>query len=326
MIIDVFPHIVPQGLYERYYQSGLPGRWPGPKCQYDLGVRFRVMDRVDNYKQVLTVPISVVDVLNEDPDAKDLARLANDGMAELVVKHPDRFVGFAASLPFLGTDAALEELERTVGKLGALGVEVGTSVNGTPMDDPRFEPFYARMVALGKAIWAHPTRAAAAADYPTESYSKYRLSTTFGWPYETAIFMSRLIFSGVMDRYPNLRIITHHAGGMVPHHAMRIVAQSKMRGTEGHPVADILKKDILDYYKMFYGDTALQGVAPHALECALSFLGVEHILFGTDMPFGEEDGLQYIRDNIATVEALSLDKAERQKIFEGNARQVLALR
>lgn len=128
------------------------------------------------------------------------------------------------------------------GKLGALGVEVGTSVKGTPMDDPRFEPFYARMAALDKALWVHPTRAATAADYPTEFYSKYRLSTTFGWPYETAVFMSRLIFSGVMDRYPTLRVITHHAGGMVPHHAMRIVAQSKMRGTEGHPVADILKK------------------------------------------------------------------------------------
>lgn len=77
---------------------------------------------------------------------------------------------------------------------------------------------------------------------------------------------------------------------------------------------------------MFYGDTALQGVAKHALECALSFFGVEHILFGTDMPFGEEDGLQYIRDNIATIEALSLNKAERQKIFEGNARRVLGIK
>ncbi|MBI2088630.1 MAG: amidohydrolase [Deltaproteobacteria bacterium] len=283
------------------------------------------MDQFDGYKQVLTVPSSAVDALNQEPAAKDLARLANDGMAELVVKYPERFVGFAASLPFLGTDDALEELERCVGELGALGVEFCTSVNGTPMDDPRFEPFYARMAALDKPIWAHPSRPAAMADYPTESHSKHRLSTTFGWPYETAVFMSRLIFSGVMDRYPNLRIITHHAGGMVPHHAARIVAQSRMRGPEGHPVADILKRDILDYYRMFYGDTALQGVAKHALECAISFFGVEHILFGTDMPFGDDDGLAYIRDNITTVDALSLTTAERQKIFEDNARRLLGL-
>lgn len=326
MIIDVFPHILPQPFFQRYYQGGSPGRRPGPKCLYDLDLRFRIMDRFDEYKQVLTVPSSAVDALNQDPDAKELARLANDGMAELVARYPDRFVGFAASLPLLGTDAALEELERCVGAPGFLGVEFCTSVNGTPMDDPRFEPFYARMAALGKAIWAHPSRPAAMSDYPTESSSKYRLSTTFGWPYETAVFMSRLIFAGVMDRHPNLRFITHHAGGMVPHHAARIVAQSKMRGPEGHPVAEILKKDILDYYRMFYGDTALQGVAKHALECALSFFGVEHILFGTDMPFGEDDGAAYIRDNVATVEALSLSAAERRKIFDGNARRILGIK
>jgi len=324
MIIDVFPHILPKSFSERYYASA-SGRGPGPKCLYDLELRFRIMDQFDNYKQVLTLSSSAVDTLNEDPAAKDLARLANDGMAELVVKYPDRFVGFAASLPFLGTDTALEELERCVGKLGALGVEICTNVKGIPMDDPRFETFYARMVGLGKAIWAHPSRPAGMADYPTESGSKYRLSTTFGWPYETAVFMSRLIFSGIMDRYPNLRIITHHAGGMVPHHALRIVSQSRMRGPEGKPVSETLKKDVLDYYKMFYGDTALQGVATHALECALSFFGAGRILFGTDMPFGEDDGLAFIRDNIATVEALSLDKAERKKIFEDNARQLLGL-
>jgi aminocarboxymuconate-semialdehyde decarboxylase len=216
MIIDVFPHILPRPFFERYDQAGASRRRPGPRGLRDLDLRFRIMDQFDNYKQVLTLPSTAVDALNEDPAAKDLARLANDGMAELVVKYPDRFVGFAASLPFLGTESALDELERCVGALGALGVEMCTSVKGVPMDDPRFETFYERMVELGKPIWVHPTRPAAMADYPTESHSKYRLSTTFGWPYETAVFMSRLIFSGVMDRYHDLRIITHHAGAWYP--------------------------------------------------------------------------------------------------------------
>lgn len=326
MKIDIFPHIVPLRFYQQAEKILAAKRSFSPPCLSDLDMRFRIMDQFGDYMQVLTLPVSAIDSLTEGPAAKELARLVNDSMAELVVKYPDRFLGFAAAVPLIGTDAAHEEVDRSVCQLGALGVEIGTNVNGIPMDDPRFESFYAKMEALGKPIWVHPTRTRAMADYSTESYSKYGLSTTFGWPYETAIFMSRLIFSGVMDRYPNLRIITHHAGGIVPHLASRIAAQAKMPGPEGYPSSQTLKKDISEYYKMFYGDTALQGLAKDALRCAISFFGVDHVLFGTDMPFGEGDGLVFIRDTISTLDRTLLTETERRKVFEENCLRVLGLK
>ena len=213
--------------------------------------------------------------------------------------------------------------------LGALGVQIYTNVNGLPLDDPRFEPLFARMAELDRAIWVHPARTATMPDYPTENRSKYELWWVFGWPYETAIFMSRLIFSGHLDRYPNLRILTHHAGGMVPHFAGRIGPGLDQLGART-PEEDLgalarrLRKRPFDYYKMFYGDTALFG-AEHALRCAIEFFGVDHMLFGSDMPFDPEKGPQFIRETIANLDAIGLSAADRQRIDEQNARRVLRI-
>jgi predicted TIM-barrel fold metal-dependent hydrolase len=166
-------------------------------------------------------------------------------------------------------------------------------------------------------------------DYATEERSKYELWWVFGWPYETAMFMSRLIFSGVLDRHPNLRILTHHGGGIVPHLAGRIgpgLDQLGLRTPDEDltAVARGLKKRPFDYYKMFYGDTALFG-AEHALRCAIEFFGIEHTLFGTDMPFDPEKGPQFIRETIANLDALGLSAADRKRIDEQNARRVLRI-
>lgn len=258
-----------------------------------------------------------------------MARLANEAMAELVRTHPDRFCGFSASLPMNDPDGAVAEAERAIGDLGALGIQVFTNANGVPLDDRRFEPLFALAARLDRPIWCHPARTAAMPDYRTEERSKYELWWVFGWPYETAIFMSRLIFGGHLDRYPNLRILTHHGGGMVPHFAGRIGPGLDQLGQRSPDedltaVARSLRKRPLDYYKMFYGDTALFG-ATHALRCAVEFFGVDHILFGTDMPFDPERGPQFIRDTIRDVDALGLGEADRTKIYERNARRVLGV-
>jgi aminocarboxymuconate-semialdehyde decarboxylase len=141
--------------------------------------------------------------------------------------------------------------------------------------------------------------------------------------------MSRLIFSGHLDRYPGLRILTHHAGGMVPHFAGRIGAGLDQFGQRTpdedlSQVAKRLTKRPYDYYKMFYGDTALFG-AEHALRCAIDFFGVDRILFGSDMPFDPEKGPQFIRETIANLDAIALPAAERKRIDEDNARTVLRI-
>jgi aminocarboxymuconate-semialdehyde decarboxylase len=306
-------------------------RVAGIPVLYDLDARFRVMERFgDDYRQILTIASPPIETLGPPAVSRDLARLANDELAELCQKYPDRFAGFSASLAMNDPDAAVAEAERATKELGALGVQIFTNVNGLALDDARFAPLFATLAKLDKPIWVHPARAAGHPDYLTEDRSKYELWWVFGWPYETAIFMSRLIFSGILDRHPRLRILTHHGGGMVPHFAGRIGPGLDQMGARTPDedltkVRDALTKRPFDYYKMFYGDTALFG-AEHALRCAVEFFGTEHMLFGSDMPFDPEKGTQFIRETMANIDALGLLPAERAAIYEGNARTVLGVR
>ncbi len=333
MKIDAFPHIMPRKYFDRMTAiasgpaSYMQKRTRAVPCLYDLDVRFRIMDRFEGYVQVLTLSSPPIEAFGGPDVTRDLARLANDEMAELVQRYPDRFVGFSASLPMNDPDAAVREAERAINDLGALGVQIFTNVNDLPLDDPRFEPLFARMAELDRAIWVHPARTARFPDYLGEDRSKYEMWWVFGWPYETALFMSRLIFSGHLDRYPSLRILTHHAGGMVPHFAGRIgpgLDQFGQRTPDEDlsQVAKRLTKRPYDYYKMFYGDTALFG-AEYALRCAIDFFGVNHILFGSDMPFDPEKGPQFIRETIANLDAIGLSASDRKRIDEENARTVL---
>src|SRR2546425_12175518 len=147
----------------------------------------------------------------------ELARLANDGMAEIVRKHPGQFPAFVASLPMNNVAASLEEMDRAIGKLGAKGIQIFTNVNGRPLDEPEFFPVFERMAnKYGLPVWGHPSRTAKFADYPTEAKSKYEIWWLFGWPYETSAFMARLVFSGMHDRLPKLRVITLTLGAMEP--------------------------------------------------------------------------------------------------------------
>jgi len=335
MRIDAFPHILPRRYFDRMLAAAsgpasyMQKRTAAIPCLYDLDERFRIMDRFDGYTQILTHGSPPIEALGDPSLTRDLARLANDEMAELVQRHPDRFLGFAASLPMNDPDASVREADRAISDLGALGVQIFTNVNGLALDDARFEPLFARLSELDRAIWVHPARTAKMPDYPGEDRSKFELWWVFGWPYETAIFMSRLIFSGHLDRYPRLRILTHHGGGMVPHFAGRIGPGLDQLGART-PDEDLtalargMPKRPFDYYKMFYGDTALFGAA-HAVRCAIDFFGIDHILFGSDMPFDPEKGPQFIRETIANLDALGLSVADRRRVDEDNARRVLRI-
>ena len=335
-MIDAFPHIIPRKLYDRMFDHAtneamnMRKRMSGIPVLWDLDERFRVMERFGpEYRQILTIASPPIETLGPPNVARDLAVVANEEMAGLCEKHPDRFAGFAASLAMNDPDAAVREAERATVSLGALGVQIFTNVNGLPLDDERFAPLFAKMAVLDKPIWVHPARAAGHPDYLSEDRSRFELWWVFGWPYETAIFMSRLIFSGLLDRHPQLRILTHHGGGMVPHFAGRIGPGLDQLGART-PDEDLTKvgralaKRPYDYYRMFYGDTALFG-AGHALRCAVDFFGVDHMLFGSDMPFDPEKGPMFIRETIANIEALGLNDHDRAEIFEGNARRVLGV-
>jgi uncharacterized protein len=333
--VDAFCHVLPQPYYDRLQEisteraANLLRRTAPIKSLYDMDERMRVIDEFEDYVQVISLAAPPIESLGDPALSAELARLGNDSMAELVQEHPDRFVGFVAGLPLNDVDASMEELERAIGDLGALGVQVYNHVNGLPFDDPRFEPLFARMAGLERPIWVHPARNSSWPDYPTEEKSKFELWWLFGWPYDTSAFMARLVFSGLMSRYPGLKIVTHHAGGMVPFFSGRVGPGMDSFGArtpddESELVESGLEGRPLDAFKLFYADTAVFG-APHALRCAYEFFGIDHMLFASDMPFDPVQGT-FIRNTISDVESLGLSDADREQIYEGNARELLGVK
>ena len=328
MRIDAFAHISPVRYLERV-EAILAGpgvsaavREHGPWLRedpvlFDLDARRRALEPFADYRQVLVLGAPPLEELGAAAVTRDLARLANDEMAGLVRDH-DRFVGFAAALPLNDVEASLAELDLAVSDLGALGFQLYSNINGRPLDDRRFGPLFARAEQLDVAIWLHPTRSPAWPDYPAEAESQHGIWWSIGWPYETAAAMCRLVYSGVLEAHPGLRIVTHHAGAMIPYFSGRF---RKIQTEDQRPALERLPLEPLAYFRRFYADTALFG-APHALRCAVEFFGAEHVLFGTDMPLGGPD---VVAETIADVEALGLSAADRALVYEDNARRVLRL-
>jgi len=334
MRIDVFNHIYPKIFFEKMMEIApnlvdLGKRVREIPFLVDLDERFRVLDQFDDYAQIICLPGPPMEVIGGPEISSELAKVANDGMAEYVAKYPDRFPGFIASMPMNNSDAALDEIDRAIKDLKAVGVQFYTNVNEKPLDLPEFKPLFAKMADYDLPIWVHPIRGADFPDYLTEDKSKYEIWWTFGWPYETSAMMARLVFGGYFDEFPNLKIITHHMGGMIPYFEGRVgpgwdQLGSRTSDEDYSVILKRLKKPHLEYFKSFYADTALFGSITGTL-CGLDFFGVDNVLFASDSPFDPEKGPGYIRETIKIIENLPISNEEREKIFEGNARRLLKL-
>ncbi len=331
--IDIFTHFSPGRYFQRMLEVAPNHKDMGKRSRSlpmlrDLDVRLRAMDEFGEYQQVLSLPTPPIEALAGPRDAIELARLGNDGLADLVRRHPDRFPGFVASLPLNDPDAALVELHRAMRDLGACGVQVFSNVNGAPLSAPAFLPLFEAMAAYDRPLWLHPTRGADAADYRTESTSQFEIWWTFGWPYETSVAMARLVFAGLFDRLPGLKIITHHMGAMIPYFEGRVGYGWDQLGTRTSDVdygvvLETLRRRPIDYFRLFYADTALFG-AEAATACGLSFFGADRVLFASDCPFEPQPGL-YIRETIGVIDRLPLSDDARAGIYAGNASRLLGL-
>jgi uncharacterized protein len=214
---------------------------------------------------------------------------------------------------------------------GARGIQIFTNVNGRPLDDPEFFPISDHATNHhGIPIWMHPARDARAADYPGEAKSKYEIWQVLGWPYETSVAMARIVFSGMFDRLPSLRLITHHLGAMIPYFEGRVGPLWDQLGTRtsDEDYSGILAAmksrghRPIDYFRLFYNDTAVGGSAS-AIRCGLDFFGTDRVLFATDCPFDPEGGPMFIRDTIAALDRLSIAHDERTAIYSRNALDLL---
>ncbi len=295
---------------------------------HDLEARLRVMDGFDDYRQILSLPSPPLEAFAAPREAIELAKIGNDGLADLVRRHPDRFPAFVASLPMNDPDAAVLEAQRAIRDLGACGVQVFTNVNGVPLTAPPFLPLFDVMAGHDKPIWIHPARGAGFADYQTEASSLFEIWWTFGWPYETSVAMARIVFAGLFDRHPQLKIITHHMGGMVPYFEGRVGHGWDQLGTRTSDVdytevLRTLKRRPIDYFRLFYADTALFGAAA-ATSCGLSFFGADRVLFASDTPFEPQPGV-YIRETIDVIDRLAIPEEDRARIYSGNIAALLKL-
>jgi len=326
MKIDIYSHLMPPKLKDIWFQKQRTIRELKTNTSlYDLDTRFRIMDRYPDLVQVLTAPGATPDDLAGPEGAVDLARRINDEMAELVDRYPYRFAGGVAVLPTSNMDASLVEIDRAVNELKLRGILLRIPINGKPVDRPEFFPLYEKMCQLNLPIWFHPHKNPNVPDYPDEKESKFIMWHLWGLMVESTYSMTRLVLSGVLEKYPKLKIIIHHCGAMVPYFSERVVNhyhQSEMRNKTSFTVG--LTEPVEDYFRRFYTDTAIIGNTP-ALMCAYSFFGADHLLFGTDSPFDAQIGDYGTRRTIQAVEQMAISEEERKKIFEGNARKLLRL-
>jgi predicted TIM-barrel fold metal-dependent hydrolase len=315
MKIDIFAHILPKKYFEALRKkvkgsvdfSQLSEWVLLNRALSEIDIRLRLMDRYPDVLQVLTLALPPLETIVPASDAIELAKIANDEMAELVLKYPDSFVTAVACLPLNDIDAAIEEADRAITELKFKGVQIFSNINGEPLDERKFRPLYERMVQHDLPLWIHPWNSPKS----VQEWVKPPFMGAIGWDFETSLAMLRLVHAGVFKDYPNIKFITHHCGGMVP------ICERRFKAMPG-----IMSEDV----RKFYNDTALYGNTA-GLMCGYAFFGAAHLLFGTDMPLGSTrlGGYGYTLETIHSIEQMDIPAPDKDKIFEDNARQLLKL-
>jgi uncharacterized protein len=323
MKIDIFPHFLPKKYYSALVKKAqVEGRWFKESLTLSqIDLRLRVMEMYPDVMHVINVATPPLETLVPPNEAIELAKIANDEMAEVVAKYPNKFLTAVACLPLNDIDAAIKEADRAITQLRFAGVQIFTNINGESLDSPKFKPLYARMAQHDLPLWIHPW------GKPTPASGSLRGNPIegLGWAFETTVAMGCLANSGVFEEYPNIKFITHHCGGMIPYFAGRI-AMPSWWNTDG--ILGEQKTRVKANFRKFYADTAVYGNSA-ALMCGYAFFGAEHLLFGTDMPLGGgEDmggGFLNTRETILSVERMNIPITDKDKIFEENAKRLLRL-
>jgi aminocarboxymuconate-semialdehyde decarboxylase len=283
-------------------------RIPLTPAWLDVGVRVAEMEAAGVDVQVLSVVQFMYHYWLDVERAAALARVSNDGIAAMVAADPMRFAGMA-TVPLQDADAAVEELRRARGELGLRAVEIGTHINGMPLDGRALAPFWAAAEALHVVVFVHPY-----APLGRDRLAAYFLRNLLGNPFETAVAAARLIFGGVLERHPRLRLCLAHGGGALPavigrlEHGYEVSESCRAHGA-GHPAS---------YFQRFWYDTITHD--PAALDCLVARVGASQVLLGSDYPFAIGD-----LDPVRTVEKLGVDRAAREAILGGNAAALLGL-
>jgi aminocarboxymuconate-semialdehyde decarboxylase len=286
--------------------AGKVAQHPLPREIWDVALRLRDMDANQVDVQVLSPTVFTFFYEHDPALALTCAMLQNEDIAAVVQKHPDRFLGLG-SVPLQAPKAAADELARAMTKLGLRGAMIGTHVNGRNLDDPALEPFWSTAAELGAFIFIHPHAGAAA-----ERLNSYYLKNLVGLPFETTIAGASLVFGGVLERHPRLKICLSHGGGFVPYQAGRFQHGWEVRG---EPRSRITEPPRHSLHRLYY-DTILH--SKPALEFLIGSVGPDHVLLGSDYPFDMGN-----LDCVARVKEAAIGAEARHFILGGYARTLL---
>lgn len=302
--IDVHHHIVPQEWIKAAKSAGIPDAGGVAFPAWSAEAAISLMDRRGIATAMTSLSAPGV-YFGDRAAARKLARVYNETSARLVSDHPERFGGFAA-LPLPDVDGALEELAYALDTLKLDGVGLLTSVHGQYPGDPAFDALFAELNRRKTPVFLHP-------EVPATSHDlKLQLPAALvEFVFDTTRAVANLIFSGTMDRYPDLRIILPHAGGTVPYVAGRLALGALIPELNARA-----PKGAIEYLRRFYFETALS-TAPTALASLKELVDPSHILFGSDFPYAPEP---LIKNEIQGLEAYAgFDEKTRTAIDRDNA-------
>ena len=329
MRIDLHTHLVPER-WEDFASRYGGGRWPrlqprdGCRATIMTGEsvfreiddrswrperRIEDMDQLGIDRQALSPPPVMFCYWAEPRAGLAFARLQNDNVAAIVARHPRRFLGMA-TVPLQDTAVAIGELRRAREELGLRAVEIGTCPGGRDFDDPELYPFFAACRDLEVAVFVHPATPLVG----QERLTRYYFPQIVGNPLETAVAVSKLIFGGVLERLPDLRICFAHGGGAFPFTLGRLDHGWSVR-PEG-PAA--IPRRPREYARLLHFDSLTHGAAN--LRFLVAEYGADRVAMGSDYPFGMGSA-----DPVADVGRAGLDAGARELVEGGTAARFLGL-
>jgi aminocarboxymuconate-semialdehyde decarboxylase len=272
---------------------------------FDIDWRLREMDRKGIDMRILSLTAPNVYVWGREAQA-DVARRINDATARICKAHPDRFLGLA-SLPLKDVEAALTELERATQELGMVGAMIGSNIDGAPLNDPRFEPVWARINQLRLPVFEHPML-----PKNTEDMEEFELPLRLGFVFDTTLAVTRMIYSGIFERYPDFPYIMAHTGG-----TLLMLLERLDNGYRLFPdCREKINKLPSEYAGRLYYDTT--SFFEPTLMLAHGYVGADRLLFGTDDPLIDSD--------TGYVERLPISREDKAKILGGNAARLFKLK
>ena len=309
MIIDTHFHAFPGKFLELVPEAQNDVRGVGFHA-FDHSEYLETMDRYGIDIGVLSNTGGRIERGGDRQRALELCKILNDSFAEAHAKHPSRFMAFAR-LPMVDMDDCVAELERCYKDLGMHGVMMPTNIAGKYIDEPEFEPFWKALAGGEKPLFLHPCNA------PCQSnWNKYSLHQKILWPTDSTLALSRIVYAGILDRYPNINVIASHLGGMI------LLYLDRLNWREGNPQC---KEAPESYFKKMYYDTA-GPIRAAFIKLVYDTVGPERILFGADYPHGRggrDD--QFYPMTLKEMQALDVPAFDKEKIYSLNAKKLLGL-